>query len=88
MDLLKPKRRDNLVAMRIERILKQKDVAKAVGVTTSYYGMIEVGERTPCLELAGKIANFFGAKVEDIFFEDINNKMLVDDTTQDLKQSA
>jgi putative transcriptional regulator len=87
-DILKRKRRDILIMLRNKRNLKQKDVAKAVGVTTSYYGMIELGERNPCLELAGKIANFFGTKVENIFFEDLNNKTLVNDASQDLKESA
>lgn len=62
-------RRTKLIQLRHERKLKQQDVAEAVGVTTSFYGMIEVGTRTPKLGLAKKIADYFGVCVEDIFFE-------------------
>ncbi|HBF3155534.1 TPA: helix-turn-helix transcriptional regulator, partial [Clostridioides difficile] len=36
---------NNLKELRTERNLKQKDVALKVGITTSYYGMIESGTR-------------------------------------------
>lgn len=71
--------RTRLIELRKKLNLTQRDVAKAVKITTSYYGMIEVGDRTPKLELAGVIARFFGVKVEDIFFEDAPNKLLSND---------
>lgn len=48
--------------------LKQKEVAKAIGVSTSYYGMIETGVRNPNLETAYKIAKYFNSSIEEIFF--------------------
>lgn len=63
------KKRKILVDLRNSRNLKQKDIAKAVGITTSYYGMIEQGVRTPTLEVAKKIADFFGKSVEEIFLK-------------------
>lgn len=61
-------RLDKLTALRMSRGLRQQDVASRMGVTTSYYGMIEQGSRLPQLELAYKLANFFNTSIEDIFF--------------------
>lgn len=61
-------RLDKLTALRIARGLRQQDVADSMGVTTSYYGMIEQGMRLPQLQLAYKLANFFNTSIEDIFF--------------------
>lgn len=60
--------RETLITLRKNKNFCQKDVANALGITTSYYGMIEQGSRTPSLNLANEIANFFEKKVEDIFF--------------------
>ena len=68
--------RFKLINLRKQRCLKQKDVALALRFTTSYYGMIELGVRTPSLEHAKNIADFFSVNVEDIFFNDTDNKML------------
>lgn len=47
-----------------------------LNISRSYYGMIESGNRNPTLKLAIKIAEVFGRKVEEIFFEnDCNVKM-------------
>ena len=64
----KKQRLDKLTALRIARGLRQQDVAAFMGVTTSYYGMIEQGMRLPQLQLAYKLANFFNTSIEDIFF--------------------
>lgn len=61
-------RLDKLTILRISRGLRQQDVAFCMGITTSYYGMIEQGSRLPQLELAYKLANFFNTSIEDIFF--------------------
>lgn len=60
--------RATLITLRKNKNFRQKDVAKALGITTSYYGMIEQGCRTPNLKLANEIANFFEKKVDEIFF--------------------
>lgn len=64
----KRRRLDKLTLLRMSRGLRQQDVASFMGVTTSYYGMIEQGSRLPQLELAYKLANFFNTSIEDIFF--------------------
>jgi putative transcriptional regulator len=75
---LKSQPRQPLIDLRNTLKLKQKDVAKSVEITVSYYGMIELGVRNPTLELAKKIADYFGKNMEDIFFADINNELLCD----------
>ena len=39
-----------------------------VGITTSHYGMIELGVRNPSLITARKLAVFFNTTIENIFF--------------------
>ncbi|ABY92010.1 MAG: helix-turn-helix transcriptional regulator [Thermoanaerobacter sp.] len=70
--------RKKLKELRIKNNLLQKDVAEVIGITPSYYGMIEQGVRTPTLPVAKKIAEFFNSTIEELFFEDVNNIMLSD----------
>lgn len=75
-------RRDSLVARRGARNWSQSDVVAElsarfdVSITTSYYGMIEQGVRTPKLELAFAIAKLFECAPEEIFFDREPNIML------------
>lgn len=52
-----------LKQLREERGLPQK----SVGITTSYYGMIELGTRRPSLDLAIRICKYFDLSVEEVF---------------------
>ena len=61
--------KNQLKFLRATNGLQQKDVARAIGITTSYYGMIEVGTRKPSLVIALKLAKFFNIPVEDIFLQ-------------------
>ena len=60
---------NNLKELRTKKNLKQREVAEAVGITTSYYGMIELGVRKPSLSLAMDLARFFDTSVEEIFVD-------------------
>jgi putative transcriptional regulator len=71
------KRLVKLIGLRQAAKLKQKDVARELGITTSYYGMIETGVRTPDLELAQKIAVYWNKSIEELFFDTQNNEMLI-----------
>lgn len=62
------RRLDKLTLLRLSRGLRQQDVALGIGITTSYYGMIEQGVRLPQLHVAYKLAHFFNTSIEDIFF--------------------
>lgn len=61
--------REKLSKLREERKMTQEDVANAVGISRSFYGLIEIGERNPTFGLAKRIAGVFGVNPEDIFFD-------------------
>lgn len=65
---------NNLKILRGEKT--QKEIADKVGITTSHYGFIENGDRLPSLKVAKRIADYFGKRIEDIFFDNTNNIML------------
>ena len=55
-----------LIELRGDRT--QAQVAKAIGVSTSTYGMYEIGQRMPSDEVKIKIAKFHKKSVQSIFF--------------------
>lgn len=65
--MLSDKKRLVLISLREKENLKQSDIAKVLNVSTSYYGMIEQGVRTPSLELALRLSKFFNKTIEEIF---------------------
>ena len=54
--------------LRIKRDLSQQELADAVSVTRLTIIALEKGKYNPSLELAFRLANFFKAGIEDIFF--------------------
>ncbi|GKX29599.1 hypothetical protein SH1V18_20790 [Vallitalea longa] len=60
--------RINLIKKRGNK--SQRSVADSLGITTSYYGMIELGTRNPSLDVAMDIANYYNTSIEELFFED------------------
>ena len=57
---------------RIEEIrkskgIRQEDFAKALGVSRQTISSLETGRYNPSLQLAYKIAIFFGLTIEDVF---------------------
>lgn len=61
-------KRLELIQAREAKALTQRDVAEAVDITESYYGMIEAGVRTPRFRLGLQIAKFLGVDPERVFF--------------------
>lgn len=51
-------------------------VAKDIGITRQMLSALESGSRTPSLELARKIANYYESTIEEIFFDSECNEML------------
>ena len=47
--------------------MKQEDLAKRVGVRRETIGNLEKGRYNPSLVLAWRIAEVFGAAIEDVF---------------------
>lgn len=60
---------NKLKKLREENSLTRSEVAEAVGITTSYYGMLELGVRTPSLSTASKLAEYFKLPIEEIFLQ-------------------
>ncbi len=58
---------NRLLLLRTERHVSRKQLADAVGVNFQTIGYLERGDYSPSLELAMKIARFFGLPVEMVF---------------------
>jgi putative transcriptional regulator len=58
--------RDFLIQLRGKKT--RAEVAKIIGVTPQALGMIERGERTPRPTLMQKMADYYGATVQELFF--------------------
>lgn len=59
---------NKLKVLREKQGKTQGDVAEAIGITTSYYGMLESGVRIPSLLVAIRLSKYFNLSVEKIFF--------------------
>lgn len=47
----------------------QEEAAKEIGISRSYYAMIETGDRLGRYSTLKKIANYYGKSVDEIFGE-------------------
>lgn len=79
-------RRTELISTREALGMTQRDVATAVGITESYYGMIESGVRTPRLELGLKIAALLNTDAARVFFSTSSQQIVA--TEGDDQQAA
>lgn len=61
--------RQALIDRRTDKGLTQEALAEKVGISRSFYGLIELGSRNPSYGLAKKIAKVLGVKVDRIFFD-------------------
>ena len=59
--------RSRIRELRRAQKLSQAELADAVGTTRQTITSIEVGKYTASLELAYKIAHYFGLTIEDVF---------------------
>ena len=60
---------NKLKELREKSLLTRNEVAEAIGITTSYYGMLELGVRNPSLSTAAKLAEYFKLPIEQIFLQ-------------------
>ena len=58
---------NRIALLRADRNVSRKALAEAVGVNPQTIGYLERGDYKPSLELALKIAGFFGVQVETLF---------------------
>lgn len=57
-----------LRAKRLERRWTQEETAKCLGISRSFYSMIELDQRNPTLGLAKRIAQTFNLDLDTLFF--------------------
>lgn len=53
--------------LRNKKGLTHEDVAKAIGISRSHYGLIENGNRNPSFEVALRLAKFFKVSIKELF---------------------
>ncbi len=53
-----------LKQLRMERNIRQKEIADYLGITVSAYGNYELGQRQPNFEILCKMADFFNVSVD------------------------
>ena len=58
---------NRIALFRAERGVSRRDLADAVGVNNQTIGYLERGDYKPSLELAMKIADYFGVPIELLF---------------------
>ncbi|MES9695512.1 helix-turn-helix transcriptional regulator [Bacillus toyonensis] len=63
----------NLITLRSEKT--REEVAESVGISVSTLQMYENGQRIPRDDIKVKLANFYGATVQSIFFDSLQHKM-------------
>ena len=59
--------KNRLEALRKERGIRQEELAQALEVSRQTIGSLENGRYNPSIQLAFKIARYFGMAIEDIF---------------------
>lgn len=57
-----------LRAKRLERRWTQEETARHLGISRSFYSMIELNQRNPTLALAKRIAQAFNLDLDTLFF--------------------
>jgi putative transcriptional regulator len=62
--------KNRLKVLRAERDWNQQDLADALGVSRQSVNAIETGKYDPSLPLAFRIADLFGARIEEIFLRE------------------
>ncbi|MFJ7665560.1 helix-turn-helix transcriptional regulator [Lysinibacillus sp. NPDC097195] len=67
--------KDRKTLIRLRGDKTRTEVALDLDITRQMLGAIERGDRTPSLNLAKKIADYYGKTVDEIFFTNIGHEM-------------
>ena len=59
--------RNRIEEIRIEKGIRQEDLAKSMGVSRQTISSLENGRYNPSILLAHRIAAFFGLAIEEVF---------------------
>ena len=63
-------KKPNLLALRETYGWTQQEVAKKLGISRSYYGMLEAGHRNPTVLVAKKLTKVFSLNNWYMFFDE------------------
>lgn len=63
-----------LIVARTEKQMSQTELAEAIGITRQTVSLIEKGEYNPTLKLCTAICKALGKTLNDIFWEEENEK--------------
>lgn len=66
--------KNRLEELRKERGIRQEELAAALEVTRQTIGSLENGRYNPSIQLAFKIARYFGMHIEEIFIYEEDGK--------------
>lgn len=59
--------KNRLEELRRQKGLKQEELADLLGVSRQTIGSLENGRYNPSIQLAFKVAKYFGLNIEDVF---------------------
>ncbi len=62
--------KNRIETIRKEKGIRQEDFARALGVSRQTISSLETGRYNPSIQLAYKIAKYFGLTIEEIFLFD------------------
>lgn len=63
--------KNKIKELRKKRGLSQRQVAEEIGLSRQYFLRVEKGDSIPTINVAKKIADYFGCSIDDIFFTHI-----------------
>lgn len=66
---MKTTKKERTILIDLRGKKSRNDVASELSITPQMLGAIERGDRTPSLNLAKKIADYYGKTIDDIFFK-------------------
>ncbi|BAH07975.1 helix-turn-helix transcriptional regulator [Clostridium kluyveri] len=76
----------NLIEFRESLNMSQKDMALALGISSSFYIKIESGERNPSFNFIKKVKKKFNVNVDEIFFKSQLHEKCINKPIQAEKQ--
>jgi DNA-binding XRE family transcriptional regulator len=69
---------NRVALLRADRGISRQDLAENIGVNYQTVGFIERGDYSPSLELAFKIADFFGVELTTVFADRPFTSLFID----------
>ena len=75
----------NIRKYRLEKKMKQDELAERAGLSTNYIGMVERGEKIPSLETFIKILNALDVSSDMVLCDELNYGFRVKNSQLDIK---